>query len=96
MIYDDFQRKREKNIRKVLKYLNIDVPYEKDIDFDLFLHDNFDSNNEQEKAREIYKMCELVVYRQQEIFSRTGVMMPLKDIMKKAILEGSNKLQRNL
>lgn len=95
MIDNNFQRKIEKNIQKVCKYLNIGSSI-KDIDIDLFLFDNVNSNNEQEKAREIYKICGLVVYRQQEIFSRTGIMVPLKDIMKEAILKGSNKLQRNL
>lgn len=94
MIINNFQQKKEKRISRVLSHLKIDDPFEADIDMDIFYYDTNLSDDEEAKVRNIYKICELVVDKQEEIFIRTGVMVPLKDIMKKAILEESNKFKK--
>jgi hypothetical protein len=96
MVTDDFQHKKRERIQRVLKYLKIDEPFEADIDTDIFYYGTNLSDDEDAKVRNIYKICELVVDKQEEIFIRTGVMVPLKDVMKKAILEESNRLQKKL
>lgn len=85
IVVDNFQQKKEKRIRRVLDYLKIDDPYEDDENTDLIFNI---CGDEQNNVRDTYKICELVVDKQQEILSRTGVMVPIDEIMKKAILRG--------
>lgn len=85
MITDEFQRKKEKRIKMVLNYLKIDEPYEEDVNFDLFFEGiEFGT----EYIRNLYRLAKLVEDRQHDIFLKTGTMVSLEDITKKAILEG--------
>lgn len=80
------QEKRERRIEKVLNYLKID-DYDgiDDESFDEYLYivDDFDNGE-----NHIHDICKLIVDKQNEIFQKSGVLIPSDELIKRLIVRG--------